>query len=155
MKIFAIALTALCAQSAVAFAPAGVRPSSATALKASRNDEGFMKSAMSGIAAAIIATSAVAPDVALAFDAPSNNYDFAGSTELIAGRSGGRSGGRAGSGTRASYSSPARSPAPASRTTIINNSAPAPVSVMSSPTVIVAPTPVYSYNPLGGLGKCL
>ena len=149
MKLFAIALTALCAQSAVAFAPAGVRPSSATALKASRNDEGFMKSAMSGIAAAIIATSAVAPDVALAFDAPSNNYDFAGSTELIAGRSGGRSGGRAGSGTRASYSSPA----PARQTTIINN--PAPVSVMSSPTVIVAPTPVYSYNPLGGLGECL
>ena len=129
------AVLALFALSSVsAFAPVQTsRP--ATALSSARSDEVARKAMTSVVAAAYLMTNIVAAAPAFAFD-----DDFAGSSQVIAGRSGGRSGGRA--------RAPAR----------------APTRVIERQTTIVQPSPVivspgygygYGYNPNAGLGLAL
>ncbi len=129
------AVFALFAYSSVsAFAPVQTsRP--ATALHSARSDEAARKAITSVVAAAYLMSNIVAAAPAFAWDS-----DFAGSSQVIAGRSGGRSGGRARAPSRA------------------------PTRVVERQTTIVQPSPVivspgygygYGYNPNAGLGLAL
>ena len=151
MKTLFVAIVALCSQSAVAFAPTTVSSqTSTTALPASSNDGVDGKNlALSGIAAALIATAVASPTAAVAYDSYSNtNVDFGSSSELIAARSGGRAGGRS-MGGRSSMG--ARS-MPRSRTVV----APSSTTYIRPPstTVIMGSPFGYSpFSPFGGFGE--
>ena len=123
--------------------------SSSTALNMMNVDGVATKKAAGSFLAASFLVSNLA-FAAPAFAADDNMVDFGGSSQVIAGRSGGRAGGRS-SAARA----PSRSAAPSrsssrviERTTVIRQAPP----VYSSPSVIVAPPPMY-YNPVPGLGE--
>mmetsp|Transcript_10250 Transcript_10250/g.14710 ORF Transcript_10250/g.14710 Transcript_10250/m.14710 type:complete len:204 (-) Transcript_10250:83-694(-) len=144
MKTFFLSLLLTFSASVNAFAPASRSKCdgslSPTALNGVKVEK---KAAASLLAAAFLATNCMA--VAPAFAAPEFS---AGTTEIIAGRSGGRSGGRASS---RSYAAPRRSsPTNVQRTTVIRQP------VVSGPSVIVAPSMGYGYgfgyNPFGGFG---
>lgn len=94
------------------------------------------KLAASAVTAAVIFSAALPPAVAA-------DKNFAGSTQVVAARSGGRMGGRSSMGSRG------RAPSSYSRTTVIRPA-------VRSPSVIVAPTPFYGspfgYSPFGPFG---
>ena len=138
------------------FAPASIKnvqPSSS--LNMMKAEDGFdvaQKVSGSFLAASFLLSNVAfaGPAVSASFD-DSGMVDFGGSsTQLLA--KGGRSGGRAG-GRSSAARAPSRSAAPSSRvverTTVIRQAPP----VYSSPSVIVAPPPMY-YNPVPGLGEC-
>ncbi|GAX17323.1 hypothetical protein FisN_10Lh188 [Fistulifera solaris] len=133
LRSFAV-FTLFALSSVHAFAPVqSARP--ATVLHSARSDEASRKAMTSVVAAAYLMSNIVAAAPAFAWDG-----DFAGSSQVIAGRSGGRSGGRA--------KAPSR----------------APTRVVERQTTIVQPSPVivspgygygYGYNPNAGLGLAL
>ncbi|KAL7566980.1 hypothetical protein ACA910_019910 [Epithemia clementina (nom. ined.)] len=142
MKRSAVALLSFLAlvSSAFSFAPQLPNERTSVSLRASKSD--LSTAALSTVAAAFFALNVAS----LPASAADNAFDFSGSSQVIAARSGGRAGGRASSGG-ASYSRPSSSYSSYRSSTTIYHAPP-------SPTVIVAPpvTYSYSYNPLGGLG---
>lgn len=143
-----IALLALLS-SAKAFAPQQQTPTAirSSPTKTTQLDAVSRQAATSFVAAAyLVANIVTTAPVFAAFD----DVDFAGSSQVIAGRSGGRAGGRSSSYKSAptSYRSSSSPTSVRSSTTVIRQP--------SAPTVIVAPpAPVYGgygYNPTPGLG---
>ena len=138
----------LLTSSCVAFAPLSVpkQRTNTVSLEASKSE--FGAGVLSAVTAAFLAVN-VASTPASAVEYNHDLFDFGGSSNIVAARSGGRAGGRAsyGGARSSSYSRPSSSYSSyRSSTTIV---APPP-----SPTVIVSPpvTYGYGYNPLGGLG---
>jgi uncharacterized membrane protein len=133
LRSYVVALAAFGSASAFSSMPDAARPQK-TALQMKNNGK---KVAASFLTAAFIATNVFAVDAAFAAD----SFDFAGSTEIVAGRSGGRGGGRASRApSRSSYSAPA--PTRIERTTIIQQPS-------YTPSIVVSP---FGYNPMGGFG---
>jgi uncharacterized membrane protein len=132
LRSFVVALAVIGSASAFSSLPDVARPSK-TALQMKNDGK---KVAASFLTAAFIATNVFAVDAAFAV----NDFDFGGSTEIVAGRSGGRGGGRASRApSRSSYSAPTRT---IERTTIIQQPS-------YTPSIVVSP---FGYNPLGGFG---
>ena len=111
-------------------------------------------------AAAAIAAAFFAVNVATAAPAFAAMHDFAGSSQIVAGRSGGRAGGRSGGGGARARSSSVRSSSSyssAPRTTY-NSQTTIVRPMMARPSVVISPFGGgyggYGYNPspFGGLG---
>ena len=152
MKVFASAIVAsLLASTALGFAPVTPQASraSTTALASARQDEQHRKTVSSVLASAFVAVNVFATAMPALAVQQQDDF-FAGSSQVIAGRSGGRSGGRA---SRGGNSRSYRSSAPSttyksySSTTVI---APPRPAVVVAPTVGYGYSPYYS-NPIGDL----
>jgi uncharacterized membrane protein len=134
LRSLVVALAAIGSASAFSSLPDAARPQK-TALQMKNDGK---KVAASFLTAAFIATNVFAVDAAFATD----DFDFGGSTEIVAGRSGGRGGGRASRApSRSSYSAPAPTRT-IERTTIIQQPS-------YTPSIVVSP---FGYNPYGGFG---
>jgi uncharacterized membrane protein len=139
-KTVTAALLLLCAPGVSGFVQSNGAPKSAyTSLQMSKQEDGMKKVVTSFAAAAFLAANLMTVAPAFATDQP----DFFGTTQVIAGRSGGRAGGRS-SGGRSSYRAPPRTTI--SNTRVIQRT-------YMAPPVMMAPSYGYGYNPMGGLGK--
>ena len=144
MKTVAAALALLCATSQVSgFAPVAPKASSTTSLQAWNGHQDMKKVTGSLLAAGVVLGSVVWAAPAVAYD----SFDFGGSSQVVAARSGGRAGGRS-AGARAAPRPASRSSSSYSNTRVIERTRYVP-SPSYSPGIIMAP-PVY--NPLPGYG---
>lgn len=123
------------------------------ALQLNLNTKSMEKTASGCVAAGLVASSVIFGGASSAMAADNNDLtmpsmDFAGTTELIAGRSGGRAGGRASSG-RTSSARPSARPS----TTNVYVSPRGGGAYVAPPPVVVAPViSPFGYSPFGGLG---
>ena len=150
---FSVVITFLCAPAVSGFVASSRSQPSSTSLNLTpqpqqQQPQGFQKAAMSAVAAVMLAGSMVAVEPAFAAmdDNMNMDYSFAGSSQVVAARSGGRAGGRSSAAMRA----PSR---PSSSSSMSNTRVIQRTTYISPSPVIVAP-PIYGYgyNPVPGLG---
>ena len=154
-KYLSVFLAFLCIENGLGFVAKPLQASSTTRASAplsmvsSNNDNGNgntnlmvngKSTAASVLAAAFLFSNVLA--VAPAF-AAAPGEDFAGSSQVVAARSGGRMGGRSSMGSRGGGGAPSYSRS-YSRTTVVRP-------MVTSP-VIVAPMSPFGFNPFGGFG---
>lgn len=146
IKSVAVALALLCASSQVSgFAPIAAPSSKASSTSLNLwNEDAVKQAAGSLVAATFLLGNVVSVAPAVAMD---ESFDFGGSSQVVAARSGGRAGGRA-------APRPAARPMPrpsgtTTNTRVIERTRYVPSPTYSSPGIIMAP-PIY--NPLPGYG---
>lgn len=152
LRSFALTLLMLLG-SAEAFAPvnqhARASTSSSALQMANNSKDGGKKTAASFLTAAYILANvvSVAPAAEAAYF---DDHDFAGSSQVVAARSGGRMGGRSAVGSRSSSAPSYSSKSSVRSTTVVR-----PTTVIQTgPSVVASPYGYgYGYDPMPGLGK--